>query len=271
LHWKSASAAAPSTAGRRRAMPLRLAVPLPLRRRRRALLGVAAFAAAAALGLARRDAAWVPGTGSNSAAGWEAGGEEAALAARPSGQHGSAVALSGAARAPVGVGTLAGCAGALAAALVALLAAAPSACADWGVRNVGSVKPPPPDPNPKIRALQAKSWAMEPFTRQRMYLKAMAQRMEFGLLNQRYFVHWAPDSYKYDVLDQKNFEEATKLGKLLLDSDLSEPTSESVVFIYAKPEDQQWVSDNLGVVDFLEIPAELQKAIEQIKATPFGE
>uniref|UniRef100_A0A7S1W0W4 Uncharacterized protein n=1 Tax=Alexandrium catenella TaxID=2925 RepID=A0A7S1W0W4_ALECA len=135
--------------------------------------------------------------------------------------------------------------------------------------NVLPPTPPTPSKDPFILGLQKKSWAVEPFSRQRLYLKAMSQRLGVGMLNPKYFVHWTADSYKYDVLDQKPWEEAKANGKIILDSDMCDSGSETVVFIYAKPEDRKWVEDNVGISDLIECPEELVQAIEKIKATPF--
>merc|ERR1719210_1756477 len=99
-----------------------------------------------------------------------------------------------------------------------------------------------------------------------MYLKAASQKLGIGVFNMKYFVHHTPDSFKYDVLDTKSFNEAKDAGRIFLDSDMAEPTSESVIFIYARPEDQQFVSEKIGVEDVVEIPEELQTAIAEIKA-----
>lgn len=156
--------------------------------------------------------------------------------------------------------------------LVAAAGAQPAA-ADWGVRNVFPLNLPEPSPNPLIYQLQKKSWSMEPFFRQRLYLKAMRQglmqRGELGLGNEKYFVHWAPDSYRYDILDNKNFQQAVKEGLLLADRDMTDTEEELMVFVYAKPSMQAYVEENLGVLDRVECPQELIDMIEKIKSTPF--
>jgi len=155
------------------------------------------------------------------------------------------------------------------AALMGLDASAPPVNADWGVRITMPFEYPEPDPDPWVRSLQAKSWANEPWTRQRIYLLAVAQRLEIGILNKRYFVHWSPESYKYDVLDDQAFKDAKQAGKLLVDSDMTEPSSNTLVFIYAKPGDQAWVEEKIGVKDTVEIPDADKEVIEQIRTTPF--
>lgn len=158
-------------------------------------------------------------------------------------------------------------------AAAALLAGAPSAHADWGVRNVMPTDPPIPSPNAFIRKLQAKSWALEPILRQRSYLKAMKQRLyaqsQLGFGKNKYFVHWSLDSYKYDILEENQFNEATRLGLLLVDSDMSEPTAELPVFLYKNATDQAYVADKLGVYDLVELPDELVQAIEEVKIKKF--
>eukprot|EP00419_Tripos_fusus_P023952 CAMPEP_0172717078 /NCGR_PEP_ID=MMETSP1074-20121228/70278_1 /TAXON_ID=2916 /ORGANISM="Ceratium fusus, Strain PA161109" /LENGTH=226 /DNA_ID=CAMNT_0013541927 /DNA_START=86 /DNA_END=766 /DNA_ORIENTATION=+ len=145
----------------------------------------------------------------------------------------------------------------------------PRASADWGVRTTLPVEELEPDPDPWVRSLQAKSWANEPWTRQRIYLSAVALRMNIGMFNKRYFVHWTPESYKYDLLDENGFKDAKLAGKLLIDSDMTDPKTNTLVFIYAKPEDQAWVEKNGGVVDTIEMPQSEKDAIEQIRRTPF--
>jgi len=148
-----------------------------------------------------------------------------------------------------------------------------SAMADWGVRNVLPTDPPNPDPDPFVRRLQEKTWALEPVLRQRMYLKAMQVRLrlsqELGILKNKYFVHWSPDIYKYDILEEEQFKEATRKGKLLTDVDMTEPSSELPVFVYTDEKARSFVQDELGVYDLVELPEDLIAAIEQIKATPF--
>lgn len=166
-----------------------------------------------------------------------------------------------------------------AAGLVASTGAQPAA-ADWGVRNVFPLNLPDPDPDPFVRRLQKRSWSMEPIFRQRLYLKAMRQglmqRGELGLGNEKYFVHWTAqkdkqDFYKYDILDNKNFNAAVSQGLLLADKEMTDTEEELMVFVYRKPEDQAYVEENLGVLDRVECTQELIDMIELIKKTPFPE
>jgi len=161
---------------------------------------------------------------------------------------------------------------AMVAAVVLVCGHASPSFADWGVRNQASTKPPKPDKDPFIRSLQAKSWAMEPIFRQRLYLRAVEQRVKNenpGFFTKKFFVHYSPDSKYFDILDEGNFNEANKLGKLLTDSDLTDPTSDLVVYLYATPKDQKWVAENIGVADYVEYPADLIQAIDELKANPF--
>jgi len=167
---------------------------------------------------------------------------------------------------------------AMVAAVLGFLVAVPGAMATiggpgWEVRNVMPVEAPVPDENPFIRQLQAKSWQMEPVLRQRNFLKAMKNRLfqkgELGFFQPKYFVHWGEDSFKYDILEQKNYNEAQKLGRIRVDADMTEPNEELPVFVYTKPTDQNWVAENLGVFDLVEIPDELQVAIQEIRSIPF--
>jgi len=153
--------------------------------------------------------------------------------------------------------------------LIGLDAAAPPVNADWGIRTTMQLNYPEPDPDPWVRSLQAKSWANEPWVRQRLFLKSVAQQLEIGVFNKGYFVHWSHESYKYDVLDDQEFKDAKQAGKVLVDSDMTEPTSDTLVFIYTKPEDREWVEKRIGIKDTAEVPDESKKVIEQIRATPF--
>lgn len=141
--------------------------------------------------------------------------------------------------------------------------------AEWGPNGRMKTRPPKPDANPYIAALQKKSWEMEPAIRTRLYLKAADQK--FGSLAPRFFVRWNDDPYKFDVLEESNLREANKLGKILIDAQLSDESMEMTVFIYPNKEAQDYVAKNIGAIDFLEVPDELKKNLEVMKANKFGQ
>lgn len=184
--------------------------------------------------------------------------EEADIPAGTVGRRGGAVALASAVL--------------LAGLTVAGAAPAVRAVTPGRLLNTPPPIPPKPSSNAFIRALQAKSWALEPFTRQRNYLKAvLIQDVGQGIFNPKFVIHWSPDSYKWDVMDEANFKEAKLQGKLLIDSDLSDPGSEMTIYLYQNNEAREYCQTKIGVEQVIEGPDDLIEAVEIIKKTPFGE
>mmetsp|Transcript_82971 Transcript_82971/g.231498 ORF Transcript_82971/g.231498 Transcript_82971/m.231498 type:complete len:233 (-) Transcript_82971:86-784(-) len=131
--------------------------------------------------------------------------------------------------------------------------------------------PPVPSSDPFIRRLQAKSWALEPYSRTRIYLEAVKRKIQPNpFMNKKYFVRWAPDLNSFDVLNEKSRNEAVDLGKILKDNDLSNDGDEFEAFTYASEEDRAWVKKNLPVDDaFIELPSKLVETIKKIKSQKF--
>mmetsp|Transcript_3598 Transcript_3598/g.10432 ORF Transcript_3598/g.10432 Transcript_3598/m.10432 type:complete len:253 (-) Transcript_3598:34-792(-) len=140
--------------------------------------------------------------------------------------------------------------------------------AEWGSGGKMKIRPPKPDPNPYIAALQKKSWEMEPYIRTRLYLKAADSKLQD--LSPRFFVRWANNEYKFDVLEENNLKEANQMGKVQIDPKLSDPTMEMTVFIYTNKEAQEFVQKSIGAVDVAEVPDELKKSLETMKLNKFG-
>lgn len=140
--------------------------------------------------------------------------------------------------------------------------------AEWGSNGKMKIRPPKPDPNPYIAALQKKSWEMEPYIRTRLYLKASDQKL--ADLAPRFFVRWSTDEYKFDVLEEGNLREANNLGKVQIDPKLSDPSMEMTVFIYTNKDAQEYVQKQIGAADIAEVPAELKKSLETMKQNKFG-
>lgn len=231
------------------------------RRSGRAVLAGAAFAVAACcLAVPRDGATWVAGPSpparSSAAAAHSDKKEEEVTAETRSrrsilGREGSALA-----------------------ALASVLLGADNSRADWGVRNLMPTDPPVPSDNDFIRSLQKKSWELEPVFRTRLYLKAVKQKLsmagELGLFNYKYFVRYPNEPYKFDILDEPNYKEAVKSGKVFEDSVYSNPGDEVAVFLYKSPADQEWVYTNLQVCDKVVLPDELIANIEEVKRRKFN-
>lgn len=136
-------------------------------------------------------------------------------------------------------------------------------------------KPPKPNPDPFVRKLQEQEWKKEPYDQMRLYLGAVQQRFvasfETTIFNQKIFVHWDVDSYKFDVMDRNTFNEAGKRGLLLVDSDMSDADWGFQVFVYKDEEARKFCQKNLVQEDYIEIPATVQYVIEYVRKTPFPE
>lgn len=145
------------------------------------------------------------------------------------------------------------------------------------VRNFpAEVIPPRPSRDPKIYALQVKSWAMEPIFRSRLYLQAMKQRLSmdtWGVFSARNFVHWGSDGdnwWKYDVLDGDAMRQVVEEGKVLLDSDMTDRGNELTVYIYASDKDREAVQKTANILDLVEVPDDLKEFIKKCRETPIG-
>merc|ERR1712194_336765 len=123
--------------------------------------------------------------------------------------------------------------------------------------------------------MQAKSWSLEPFVRIRIYLKAVSMKIESSFFAPRYFVHQTigldgEGAYSFDIMDENSIREAKQNGKLLLDSDITDPNSETMVFAYGSPADKKWCEKNVVIEDTVQVPDKLVKSIEKIRNTKFG-
>eukprot|EP00930_Biecheleria_cincta_P061391 TRINITY_DN46966_c0_g1_i1.p1 TRINITY_DN46966_c0_g1~~TRINITY_DN46966_c0_g1_i1.p1 ORF type:complete len:350 (-),score=62.88 TRINITY_DN46966_c0_g1_i1:55-1017(-) len=136
-------------------------------------------------------------------------------------------------------------------------------------------KPPKPSPDPVIRKRQEQEWKKEPYDQMRLYLGAVKQRFvasfEETIWNQKIFVHWDVDSYKFDVMDRNTFNEAGKRGLLLVDSDMSDRDWGYQIFVYKDEEARKFCQKNLVTEDYIEIPSNVQYVIEYVRRTPFPE
>jgi hypothetical protein len=126
-----------------------------------------------------------------------------------------------------------------------------------------------------IRKLQEQDWKKEPYDQMRLYLGAVQQRFvanfETTIFNQKIFVHWDVESYKFDVMNKDTFNEAGKRGLLLLDSDMSDAEWGYQIFVYKDEEARKFCQKNLVQEDYIEIPSSVQYVIEYVRATPFPE
>mmetsp|Transcript_30367 Transcript_30367/g.79644 ORF Transcript_30367/g.79644 Transcript_30367/m.79644 type:complete len:210 (-) Transcript_30367:53-682(-) len=162
-------------------------------------------------------------------------------------------------------------------ALASLCAGPMAALAElgYGPRDILKDDPPAPDENPLIRAMQAKSWSLEPFVRLRIYLKAVSMRTESSFFAPRYFVHQTvgldgEGAFSFDIMDENSIREARQAGHLLLDSDMSDPNSDQMIFAYGTPEDKKWCQKNVVIEDTIQVPDKLVASVEKIRNTPFG-
>uniref|UniRef100_A0A6T1IIG6 Uncharacterized protein n=1 Tax=Alexandrium monilatum TaxID=311494 RepID=A0A6T1IIG6_9DINO len=131
--------------------------------------------------------------------------------------------------------------------------------------------PPVPDEDPFVRKLQAKSWAMEPIIRTRLFLMEEKRRVQPNpFADYKFFVKRVDSSTQWDVLDEASWKSASELGKVLLDNDLSFRREEWESFVYATDKDQEWVARNLNVTDIVEMPPELVEKIRLIGTRKFA-
>jgi len=146
--------------------------------------------------------------------------------------------------------------------------------------NVLPPIPPKPSPNKFIRGLQERAWQKEPFMRMRLYLEAVTQRFlvtyESNIFDSKKYIHWStdlnnPNIYKFDVMNKDNYNEAASKSLILIDSDMTDKANGIEVFVYKDEEARDYCQSNLIIEDLVQIPTELQNAIEVIKKTPFPE
>mmetsp|Transcript_70015 Transcript_70015/g.161962 ORF Transcript_70015/g.161962 Transcript_70015/m.161962 type:complete len:233 (+) Transcript_70015:31-729(+) len=130
--------------------------------------------------------------------------------------------------------------------------------------------PPVPDENPFIRKMQAKSWAMEPIIRTRLYIMNEKRRVQPNpFADKKFLVKWANDSTRFDVLNEKAYNEASSLGKVLKDEELSYAREDFDCYMYASPQDQEWVNTKLNVYSTIALPEELLKTLEKLRSQKF--
>eukprot|EP00933_Yihiella_yeosuensis_P077181 TRINITY_DN87386_c0_g1_i1.p1 TRINITY_DN87386_c0_g1~~TRINITY_DN87386_c0_g1_i1.p1 ORF type:complete len:287 (+),score=56.23 TRINITY_DN87386_c0_g1_i1:96-956(+) len=257
-------------------------------RRQKSFVAVPAVAAAALLCISRFDGCWVPGLGPS----------RLTLSAKVSA---SREALARTALAPVdsskpeSVGPEENDAlprrgfAAAAAAVASLLLASGGSLSkparaffgngEFDLRDVVPPIPPKPSRNPFIRRLQEKSWQLEPWARMHNFLKVTRTKFssEGPFSAYRVFVHWkpAPDNFKFDIMNQDNFKEAARLGKIVIDTDMTgsggKDWNDIEVYAYKDDEARQYCQEKLIIEDLCEIPFELQEAILTIMKTPFPE
>ncbi|CAE8602610.1 unnamed protein product [Polarella glacialis] len=136
--------------------------------------------------------------------------------------------------------------------------------------DINPPMPPPLSRNPFLRKLQAAAWQNRPFLEMRMYLMAYGRQAGYlGPFSTQAFVHQSTDSFTFDILDEQNFKEAGKLGKLLLDTQMRNPDDGIEVYVYADKEAKEYVQKNMQILDTIDMPLEIKKTIKVIRQTPF--